>query len=72
MSDAALAANISAIGILQPPAVTEKNGELTIAYGARRVRIAIANGSRRSTSSSKMLIATTGIVTLTRWELASG
>ena len=44
MSDAALAANISAIGILQPPAVTEKNGELTIAYGARRVRIAIAIG----------------------------
>jgi ParB family transcriptional regulator, chromosome partitioning protein len=44
MSDAALAANISAIGILQPPAVTEKNGELTIAYGARRIRIAIAIG----------------------------
>ena len=44
MSDAALAASISAIGILQPPAVTEKNGELTIAYGARRVRIAIAIG----------------------------
>jgi ParB family transcriptional regulator, chromosome partitioning protein len=44
MSDAALAANISAIGILQPPTVTEKNGELTIAYGARRVRIAIAIG----------------------------
>jgi ParB family chromosome partitioning protein len=44
MSDAALAANISAIGILQPPAVTEKNDELTIAYGERRVRIAIAIG----------------------------
>ena len=44
MSDATLAASISAVGILQPPAVTEKNGELTIAYGARRVRIAIAIG----------------------------
>src|SRR5271166_5796080 len=45
MSDAALAASIGAIGILQPPVVTEKkDGELTIAYGARRVRIAIAIG----------------------------
>src|SRR5208337_1865624 len=44
MSDATLAASISAVGILQPPAVTEKNSELTIAYGARRVRIAIATG----------------------------
>jgi len=44
MSDATLAASISAVGILQPPAVTEKNSELTIAYGARRVRIAIAIG----------------------------
>ena len=44
MSDAALAASIGAIGILQPPVVSEKNGELTIAYGARRVRIAIAIG----------------------------
>ena len=44
MSDAALSASISAIGMLQPPAVTEKNGELTIAYGERRVRIAIAIG----------------------------
>jgi ParB family chromosome partitioning protein len=44
MSDAALAASIEAVGILQPPAVTEKNGELTIAYGARRVRIAIRLG----------------------------
>ena len=44
MSDAALAANIKAVGILQPPTVTEKNGELTIAYGARRVRIAIEIG----------------------------
>ncbi|RBP01171.1 ParB-like nuclease family protein [Roseiarcus fermentans] len=33
MSDATLAASISAVGILQPPAVTEKNSELTIAYG---------------------------------------
>ena len=44
MSDATLAASITAIGILQPPAVTEKDGELTIAYGARRIRIAIALG----------------------------
>ena len=44
MSDAALAANIGAIGILQPPLASEKNGELTIVYGARRVRIAIAVG----------------------------
>ena len=42
LSDAALAASI--VGILQPPAATEKNGELTIAYGARRVRIAIQIG----------------------------
>ena len=44
MSDATLAASIQAVGILQPPAVTEKNGELTLAYGARRVRIAIKLG----------------------------
>ena len=44
MSDAALAANIKTVGILQPPTVTESNGELTIAYGARRVRIAIQIG----------------------------
>ena len=36
MSDATLAASMQAVGILQPPAVTEKNGELTVAYGARR------------------------------------
>jgi ParB family chromosome partitioning protein len=44
MSDATLAASINTIGILQPPAVTEKNDELTIAYGARRVRMAIRLG----------------------------
>jgi ParB family transcriptional regulator, chromosome partitioning protein len=44
LSDAALAASIKAVGILQPPAATEKSGELTIAYGARRVRIAIQIG----------------------------
>ena len=44
MSDAALAASIGAIGILQPPVVSETNGELTIGYGARRVRMAIAIG----------------------------
>ena len=44
LSDAALAASIRAVGVLQPPAVTEQDGELTIAYGARRVRIAIRLG----------------------------
>ena len=44
MPDAALAASMRTVGILQPPAVTEKDGELTIAYGARRVRLAIALG----------------------------
>ena len=44
MSDASLAASIQAVGILQPPAVTEKNGELTLAYGARRVRTAVKLG----------------------------
>ena len=42
--DAALAASIRAVGILQPPAATEKSGDLTIAYGERRVRIAIQIG----------------------------
>ena len=44
MSDAALAASIKAIGILQPPTVSEKDGDLTIVYGARRVRFAINIG----------------------------
>ena len=44
MSDAALAASIKTIGILQPPTVTECDGELTTTYGARRVRIAIQIG----------------------------
>ena len=44
MPDAALAASIRAIGILQPPAVTEQDSELTIAYGARRVKLTIALG----------------------------
>jgi ParB family chromosome partitioning protein len=44
MSDAALAANINVVGILQPPTVSEKDGALTIVYGARRVRIAIQVG----------------------------
>ena len=44
LSDTALGASIKALGILQPPAATEKSGELTIAYGARRVRIAIQIG----------------------------
>ena len=44
LSDTALGASIKAVGILQPPAATEKSGELTIAYGARRVRFAIQIG----------------------------
>jgi ParB family transcriptional regulator, chromosome partitioning protein len=44
MSDGTLAASIQVVGILQPPAVTEKNGELTLAYGARRVCTAIKLG----------------------------
>jgi ParB family transcriptional regulator, chromosome partitioning protein len=44
MSDAALAASIKTIGILQPPTVTESDGELTTTYGARRVRIAMQIG----------------------------
>ena len=47
MSDAALAANISAIGILQPPAVTEKNGELTIATTDSNTAVAGAGISPR-------------------------
>ena len=41
LSDAALLANIKVVGILQPPTVSEKDGALTIEYGARRVRFAI-------------------------------
>jgi ParB family transcriptional regulator, chromosome partitioning protein len=44
MSDATLAASVQAVGILQPPAVIEKNGKLTLAYGARRVCTAIKLG----------------------------
>ena len=44
MSDATLDASIQAVGILQPPTVTEKNGDLTIVYGSRRVRTAIELG----------------------------
>ena len=35
LSDAALAASIKAVGILQPPAATEKNGELRLRHQAR-------------------------------------
>ena len=44
MSDATLAASVRAVGILQPPTVSEKDGALTIVYGARRVRLAIDTG----------------------------
>ena len=37
-------ASIKAVGIIQPPTVAEKDGDLTIAYGARRVRFAIEIG----------------------------
>jgi ParB-like chromosome segregation protein Spo0J len=53
LSDAALAASINVVGILQPPTVSEKDGALTIVYGARRVRVAIRSASPRSTSWSK-------------------
>ena len=44
MSDAALKASIKIIGVIQPPTVSEKDGDLTIVYGARRVRFAIELG----------------------------
>ena len=59
MSDAALAANINVVGILQPPTVSEKDGALTIVYGSRRVRVAIRSDSPRSTSSSQSPTTTT-------------
>ena len=44
MSDAAIKASIKVIGVIQPPTVSEKDGALTIVYGARRVRFAIELG----------------------------
>jgi ParB family chromosome partitioning protein len=44
MSDAALKATIKIVGIIQPPTVSEKDGDLTIVYGSRRVRLAIELG----------------------------
>jgi ParB family chromosome partitioning protein len=44
MSDAALKATIKIVGIIQPPTVSEKDGDLTIVYGSRRVRFAIELG----------------------------
>ena len=44
MSDAALAASVKAVGIIQPPTVSEKDCALTIVYGSRRVRFAIELG----------------------------
>jgi ParB family transcriptional regulator, chromosome partitioning protein len=44
MSDAALKATINVVGIIQPPTVAEQDGDLTIVYGSRRVRLAIELG----------------------------
>ena len=44
MSDAALAASINEIGILQPPVASEEAGALTLVFGERRVRTAIKLG----------------------------
>jgi ParB family transcriptional regulator, chromosome partitioning protein len=44
LSDAALKATINAVGILQPPTVSEHDDALTIVYGSRRVRLAIELG----------------------------
>jgi ParB family chromosome partitioning protein len=44
MSDAALKATIKIVGVIQPPTVSEKDGDLTIVYGSRRVRFAIELG----------------------------
>src|SRR3984885_6606023 len=44
MSDAALKATIKIVGVIQPPTVSEKDGDLTIVYGSRRVRLAIELG----------------------------
>ena len=44
MSDAAIKASIKVIGVIQPPTVSEKDGDLTIEYGDRRVRFAIELG----------------------------
>ena len=44
MSDAALTASIKVVGVIQPPTVSEKDGDLTIVYGSRRVRFAIELG----------------------------
>ena len=51
LSDAALAASIKAVGILQPPAATEKNGELTIAYQRFCPRSRSACRNRRASPS---------------------
>ena len=42
--DEQLLASIKAIGIIQPPVVVEKDGELVIKAGTRRVCAAIAAG----------------------------
>jgi ParB family transcriptional regulator, chromosome partitioning protein len=44
MSDAAMKASIKVIGVIQPPTVSEKGGDLTIEYGDRRVRFAVELG----------------------------
>ena len=44
MSDDALAASIQLIGILQPPVASDKDGELELVFGERRVKTAIKVG----------------------------
>jgi ParB/RepB/Spo0J family partition protein len=46
-ADDQLTASVKAIGIIQPPVVTEREGELVIVAGHRRVRAAIAAGLER-------------------------
>ena len=43
-ADAALAANIKAIGLIQPPFVRELDGKLVVKAGERRVKASIAAG----------------------------
>ena len=45
--DEQLVASIKAVGVIQPPRVTEQNGDLTIITGNRRAKAAIAAGLDR-------------------------
>ena len=50
--DDQLVASIKAVGIIQPPCVTPKDGGLMIVVGNRRVKAAIAAGLPKSPSWS--------------------